>query len=208
MLQSSSIKKGNFIHGKTESLIYRRWAAMMQRCYNKNNHNYFNYGGRGILVCESWHKFENFYADMGDPPNNQLTLDRIDNNKGYSRDNCRWATKKEQGRNKRTTLLFNCDGEKKTLLELAEKLKITPEALQRRLKIGLEFEEAISLRKYVRPSKLIEIKGKKNSLTNWAKQFGISRITVRSRLRAGWPIEKALAYPIQKHRVPGRKLKY
>ena len=73
---------------------------MVQRCTNQNNKRWSSYGGRGICVCDRWLKFDNFYADMGDRPLGR-SLDRIDNNLGYFKENCRWATTLEQSRNKR-----------------------------------------------------------------------------------------------------------
>lgn len=88
-------------HGKSNSSIYRRWNAMLLRCEDPGHPSYHHYGGRGVGVCERWHSFENFYADLGDPPSG-LTLDRIDVNKGYYPGNVRWATGSVQARNKRT----------------------------------------------------------------------------------------------------------
>jgi hypothetical protein len=87
-------------HGMHGTSIYVRWACMMDRCYRPNNAQWKDYGGRGITVDPRWHVFENFYADMGDPPDG-LTLDRKDNDLGYSKSNCRWATRSEQNKNKR-----------------------------------------------------------------------------------------------------------
>lgn len=72
---------------------------MKARCYNPGSASYHRYGGRGIKVCKRWMKFENFYADMGDPPK-ELSLDRMNNERGYSPSNCRWATRSEQAKNR------------------------------------------------------------------------------------------------------------
>lgn len=89
-------------HGMSKTPIYRSWSGMFTRCYNKNNPKYEEYGGRGIYVCDRWHKsFENFYEDMGPRPEG-CTLDRYPDNDGpYAPSNCRWATLSEQKINQR-----------------------------------------------------------------------------------------------------------
>ena len=91
-------------HGKASAKIYDIWYSIKDRCENKNNASYANYGGRGIKLCHHWQSFENFYADMGDKPKN-MSIDRVDNSKDYSPENCRWVTVTTQNRNKRNNRL-------------------------------------------------------------------------------------------------------
>tara|TARA_R110000744_G_C19241741_1_gene549346 strand:+ start:161 stop:811 length:651 start_codon:yes stop_codon:yes gene_type:complete len=94
-----NIAVANTTHGFSKTPIYKVWNSMLQRCGNTKNAGYANYGGRGITVCDSWSKFENFYSDMGSSYIKGLQLDRTDNDKGYSKDNCRWVTRSENALN-------------------------------------------------------------------------------------------------------------
>lgn len=100
---------------------YNTWQSMKKRCLNPNHKAYDYYGGRGITVCDSWiNSFPNFYNDMGSKPNKDSSLDRIDNEKGYFKENCRWASKKTQTRNQRNNRNLTIDGETKTIGEWSE----------------------------------------------------------------------------------------
>lgn len=113
---------GQITHQKTYSKIYRTWIAMLSRCRNPKDNNYPNYGGRGITVCERWYKFENFYDDMGELPFYDAQIDRIDNEKGYFKENCRWVTHKENSRNRRSTKKYQLKSGAIVQQELIEKI--------------------------------------------------------------------------------------
>jgi len=131
-------------HGGKGTKAYQAWKNMRQRCANPNGPQWNDYGGRGITVCERWNDFANFLADMGNPPDGR-SLDRIDNDKGYGPDNCRWATSKEQNRNKRSNHMVTYKGIKKPLSEWCEVLGVSySAAVQRLLYLGYSEEEALS----------------------------------------------------------------
>lgn len=112
----TTIAKKSTRHGMSRTRTWRTWECMRARCSNPNARAYEQYGGRGITVCSRWQIFENFYADMGERPDG-MTLDRVDVNGNYEPGNCRWATSKEQARNRRNNRKFNG----KTAAEIAEK---------------------------------------------------------------------------------------
>jgi hypothetical protein len=115
--------------------IYQTWQSMLGRCRNKNNPAYDRYGGRGIAVCERWTVFKNFLADMGERPDD-LSIDRIDNSKGYEPSNCRWATPIQQGRNRRNNVLYDYDGKRMSIAELSETLGVKVTTIRGRLRRG------------------------------------------------------------------------
>ena len=138
------ISSGVTTHGLRDHPLYGRWSAMKNRCYNPNDDYYHNYGGRGIKVCNRWrNSIDNFLEDMGMPPEG-YTLDRKDNNKDYSPENCRWATNKEQGRNKSDTVWLEYGGRRVTRIDLAEEHGVDPNRLRQRLEKGWDLELALT----------------------------------------------------------------
>lgn len=132
-------------HGQSiqRTRSYTTWDGMIQRCTNPRNKKYHLYGGRGILVCEPWLTFEQFFADMGERPEG-LTIDRINPDGNYEPSNCRWATAKEQNRNLRTNIMLTHDGETLTIAEWTERTKLGRNTIWGRLQRGWSSERAIT----------------------------------------------------------------
>lgn len=132
-------------HGHRNKLWYPSYKAMMERCYLYTSGNYSRYGGKGITVCGEWrdiNKFAEWAEESGYAPG--LTLDRIDSSRGYSPDNCRWATKKQQSNNRKNTLYYTYRGETKALTDWAEEVGINRHTLYDRIeKRGWSVEKAI-----------------------------------------------------------------
>lgn len=133
------------------SRLYCIWRHMKERCNNPNHVAFQHYGGRGITVCEQWKNdflgFKEWALQNGYSA--ELTIDRIDNNGGYTPNNCRWATREQQQNNRRT-------------------------------------------------NHLLTFLGETHSIAEWGRLTGISRITIRSRIREGWSTEEALTIPVRK----------
>lgn len=119
-------------HGMHSSPEYKSHASMKDRCLNRNNPQYHDYGGRGISYCMRWDSFENFFKDMGFRPKGK-TLDRIDNDGNYDPENCKWSTRKEQMLNTRRNKFYEIEGEKLTVSQISEKYKIPKSTLRYRL---------------------------------------------------------------------------
>lgn len=143
------LKKINkqYKNGK-ESRNHYIWRGIVQRCTNKNSKDYKNYGERGVTVCDRWnHKrggcFKNFLEDMGEPPTHKHQIDRINNDDGYYKENCRWVLPKENNRNRRNNHLIPFNGEKLCLTEMAEKYGINRVTLRDRLNRGWSIQKAL-----------------------------------------------------------------
>lgn len=131
-------------HGFSKTPEYHTYRRMMARCTNVTDKSYKNYGGRGIKVCDRWHrKPENFLLDMGVRPANG-SLDRIDNNGPYSPENCRWRTRTQQNRNSRRNTLITFHGKTMCISEWAEFLGINPYIISSRLSRGFSSSRALT----------------------------------------------------------------
>ena len=106
-------------HGLRHTRVYGVWSQMKARCENPRNPAYRNYGERGIKVCDAWSDAAVFFADMGEPPEG-FTLERIDNDKGYQPDNCCWASRADQTKNRRNVLVIEINGVSRPMFEVAE----------------------------------------------------------------------------------------
>lgn len=132
-------------HGMSYSPEYAVWRTMRARCVNPNVKSYAKYGARGITISDEWRdSFEAFYKDIGPRPGPGMTLERIDNAKGYCKGNCRWATRTEQARNTRGNVYLEYNGELRQLCEWAELKGMRREALWARLKRGMTLDEALN----------------------------------------------------------------
>lgn len=132
-------------HGKRHTRIYNIWRAMRQRCSNPNCINYMRYGGKGVMVCNEWNDFETFYEwSMQNGYSDDLTIDRIDNDKGYEPSNCRWVTIIQQANNKRANRRITMNGVTHTLAEWPRITGIKSATISRRLHLGHTPEEALT----------------------------------------------------------------
>ena len=132
--------------GQAHKAEHRAWGNMHHRCRNPKSIGFSDYGGRGIKVCERWKSFAKFFEDMGPKPTPGHSLDRIDNNKGYSKANCRWATRAEQGLNKCNTQRVVFEGVLTTFVELGIRFNMPHSILRRRVvRSKMAIEDAVRI---------------------------------------------------------------
>ena len=175
-----------------ESPEYKSWGAMKQRCTNPNHESYDRYGGRGITFDPSWEDFSVFFKDMGEKPTPEHQLERVDNEKNYSKENCIWTTRKEQTRNRggaRATRFYTYDGKTMCIKDWAQEVGISNTSMQKRLNKGWPLEKAFSKVKHDGP-KLYTFDDITMSLAEWSKYLNIPRPTLDSRIKKGLPPEK------------------
>lgn len=137
--------KSRATHGMTGSREYVTWRNMKSRCHDEKDKAYGRYGAIGITVCRRWRSsFANFYADMGDHPGIGYSIERINNKKGYSPSNCRWATPTEQARNMRTNHIVRFRGKRMCVAEAAELAGINVKTVYTRLYDGWDEHRALN----------------------------------------------------------------
>lgn len=136
---------GNYRHGGSGTRIYRIWKSMRERCNTPTSSNYKKYGGRGIKICSEWDDFAVFREwALSHGYSDDLTLDRIDNGKGYSPDNCRWTTYLEQAQNTRNTKIIEFNGERLSQSAWERKLGFRTGLISGRLSRGWNIERALT----------------------------------------------------------------
>ena len=132
-------------HGLSKTPLYRVWKGMRKRCLNPKEPGFHNYGGRGVSVCNRWNEFANFDKDMGSSYGRGMFIERIDNDGNYEPKNCRWATRKEQNRNKRDTIYLTYRGTTMPLVSWCEKLGVNYWTAHQRYHSGFSSKEILSL---------------------------------------------------------------
>ena len=169
---------------------------MMQRCLNPAHPHYKHYGGRGITVCERWLTSANFLADMGPKPSPKHTLERKNNDLGYSPENCTWDTTTAQLNNQRRTRKITFNGRTMGLNAWAKEIGMRWSSLDKRLKT-MPLARALSPdrvsnheRKNVR---MLTANGQTKPLTVWARELGVSHTSLIERLDRGWTVERAVS---------------
>jgi hypothetical protein len=197
ILAKRSTKHGHSPAAKV-SPTYNSWAGMVARCTNPRHTHYAYYGGRGITVCDRWLVFADFLADMGEKPNG-LSIDRIDNSKGYEPGNCRWATATRQMRNKRNNRILVFNGEPRSVAEWGEILGIPPAMIRDRMATGWTVEKALSTPSGTQHDNVhcrkLTLNGETHTVAEWARIQGVNAQMIHQRLFRGATDEEALRMP-------------
>lgn len=188
-------KGANKYVGKFPRKLGDVYYNMKKRCDYKNHKSYNSYGGRGITYCDKWKTLEGFLDDMLDGYEEGLTLDRIDVNGMYCKENCRWVSRNIQANNKTTNIFLEYKGEKLTLSELTNKLGLNYSMVQHRIARGYTVEEAI---KPPKEKEMITYNSVTKTVGEFAEEYGMTYHQLKKRLMRGWNIERALTQPLRK----------
>lgn len=203
--------KKNSKHGMTGTKEYNTWQHIIARCHDSKATGYEDYGKQGVAVCVEWRTtdgFIRFFEHLGSAPSEKHSIDRIDNNKGYEPGNVRWATSKEQCRNKTNNRMITAFGKTKCLVEWSEEVGISTTLITSRLKKGLKPEQALvkktqeqisEIRKQATRNKvnnfLITAFDKTQCASVWAEEFSIGSGLIINRIKKGYLPEDAISKP-------------
>lgn len=180
-----------------ESPEFSAWARMVSRCEQPSMRNYAYYGGRGIKVCDRWrHSFSAFLEDMGPKPTRRHSIDRIDFDGDYEPSNCRWATHLEQMANTRRNRMLTAFGETLHMQEWCRRMGIKQQLLWDRLSTGWPIEKALTtptgaIKGGTVDRFLVTHNGREQTLREWARDLGVTRKLLHTRLKRGWSVERA-----------------
>ncbi len=179
-------------HGMSKKSEYRIWLNMKYRCNNPNASNYFGYGGRGIKVCPRWmESFENFWEDMGERPTKKHSIHRINNDGNYEPSNCKWATKKEQARDKRDSRMIPYKGQIKCLAQWADEFNLPYSVVITRIDhMGWDIHRALT--EPVNIAKVFILGDNSYTVEELAQKYKISDSLIYTRLKNGENIEEAV----------------
>src|ERR1035437_4088783 len=178
----------------------KRWLAMISRCHHLKDAAYPKYGGVGITVCQRWRdSFDAYCQDMECPRPAGMTIERKDGTKGYSPENCVWATYAQQNRNLKTNLFLEHNGKRMVIADWAEEVGIPPSTIATRIYCrhwSTEKALTTSIHGWSPNAKMLTFNGETLRLSKMAEKYGIKRQVIQDRLKAGWSIEKALTTTI------------
>lgn len=195
------MSKFEVVHGETGTRLHNIWIGIKTRCYNPNHHNYKDYGGRGIKMCDTWKNDylsfakwsrENGYLE-------DLSIDRINVDGDYSPENCRWTDRKTQGNNKRNNVMITANGQTLSRAEWARKNNIPVGAILARQSRGWSAEDSV-MTPIENNIRQITINGETHTYSEWEKIKGLGSGTISTRIRRGWSELEAVTYP----KVSGR----
>ena len=204
----SMIENWRIKHNMSDTRLYRIWASMKSRCYNKKHTAYHRYGGRGITVCGEWltdfSAFASWALESG--YTDELSIDRINNDKGYSPENCRWVplSSAEQQLGRANARVVEYNGEKKQLCEWAKELGLNYTTIRERLKRGWSVDEAfnpgLSTNKQLHPNqpkhrphwRHIEVNGERMYIAEAARKYGVDPTKLRKKIDRGLTPEEAI----------------
>lgn len=189
------LKKKNTIHGKSKTKEYSSWCGLNRRCFSVSCKSYKDYGGRGITVCESWSiknsgGFDNFLRDMGLMPGKGYSIERLDVNGGYCKDNCKWIKLSEQSSNTRNSIKLTYGGVTKTQSEWAIQLNVTSSIIAFHRKNGKDFEWIYEhYTGYRNPKVYLTYRGITKLQRDWANELKIPVNNIKYHLKNGRSFE-------------------